>query len=224
MVDIQVLDGGSENQKGVDIAFEKHQTLLIHCPPHLLHLTWGDFTKPKKDRTFLQQLNFVGNWVRHNFHILRKYLPLSGRQKMKENAEKLSKPEHLPQGIETRWNSYLEEILVLLDYIKDLQNGIFRNWAKELCSRNKNNKTVQIVYAILKDEDFNETCRILAVIGTKVFKPLLGFFESKGLFVCLFVFLTESKVVFTLEICATNLLKWRRNLIQCLKILRKNLL
>lgn len=56
MVDIQV-----ENKKGMELIFGPHQTLLIHCPPHVLHLLWGDFTKP--NRSFIQQLNFAGNWI-----------------------------------------------------------------------------------------------------------------------------------------------------------------
>lgn len=86
MVDILVLDGGSENQKGVDLTFEAHQTLLIHCPPHVLHLLWGDITKP--DLSFLRQLNFAGNWIRNHFNVIRKYVPLSSRQMQKENAKK----------------------------------------------------------------------------------------------------------------------------------------
>lgn len=178
MVDIQVLDGGSENKKGMELIFGPHQTLLIHCPPHVLHLLWGDFTKP--NRSFIQQLNFAGNWIRQNFNILRKYLPLSARQERKETSEKLRKAEHLPQGVDTRWNSHLEEILVLLSWIGHLQIGMFKNFGKQLLSKNKTNSSLQIVFCILKDETFLNTCKILVVLGTTIFKPLLGFFESEG--------------------------------------------
>jgi len=66
------------------------------------------------------------------------------------------------QGVDTRWNSHLEEILVLLSWIGHLQIGMFKNFGKQLLSKNKTNSSLQIVFCILKDETFLNTLVICA--------------------------------------------------------------
>lgn len=58
-------------------------------------------------------IQLVGAWERLNHVALRPFLPLSSGQQAEESNKNLKKT--LPQGVQTRWNSYFDEINVLKD-------------------------------------------------------------------------------------------------------------
>lgn len=46
----------------------------------------------------------------------------------------------MPQEVDTRWNSYFDEILVMFGWVKDLQKAIFIQYSGALMSKREGAK------------------------------------------------------------------------------------